>query len=118
MSAIAKLSAWIFSPFIPPEQSARMMKWRGRREMPPPGMRESGASAVTGGLSIAVMLLLGRTGHRGMVGEPRARGMRPRWPPANTCGSSDLYPAVGRVGNGVASGVEVDCDGLPPDGPI
>ena len=39
MSAIAKFSAWIFSPFIPPEQSARMMKCSGRREMPPPGIR-------------------------------------------------------------------------------
>src|SRR6266702_8212021 len=38
MSAIAKFSAWIFSPFIPPEQSARMMKCSGRREMPPPGI--------------------------------------------------------------------------------
>jgi hypothetical protein len=26
------------SIFIEPEQSARMKKWRGRREMPPPGM--------------------------------------------------------------------------------
>ena len=39
MSAIAKFSAWIFSPFIPPEQSARMTKCSGRREMPPPGIR-------------------------------------------------------------------------------
>ena len=42
MSAIAKFSAWIFSPFIPPEQSARMMKCSGRREMPPPGIRGYG----------------------------------------------------------------------------
>ena len=40
MSAIAKFSAWIFSPFIPPEQSARMMTCSGRREIPPPGIRE------------------------------------------------------------------------------
>ena len=46
MSAIAKFSDWIFSPFIPPEQSARMMKCSGRREMPPPGIRGYGSDPV------------------------------------------------------------------------
>ena len=47
MSAMAKLSACIFSPFIDPEQSARMKQCRGRRAMPPPGITAETAGGVS-----------------------------------------------------------------------
>jgi hypothetical protein len=37
------------SPFIPPEQSAKMMKCNGRLEMPPPGIRAIGVGVTISG---------------------------------------------------------------------